>query len=60
MTEFSGLLEKYYGVGIDDDKYLTLEAIAKKRKLLSRGGGPDITRASRMILRDWQTGKIVM
>jgi ribosome biogenesis GTPase A len=59
MTQFSGLIEKYYEVTKHKDPYLTIEAIAKKRKLIAKGNVPDSRRAATMILKDWQTGKLV-
>jgi ribosome biogenesis GTPase A len=59
MNEFPSIIEHYYKVPKAKDKYKTLEAIAKKRKLIAKGGIPDVLRAGTMILKDWQTGKIV-
>ena len=59
MEEFPKMIEKYYGVPCISDKSLALESIALKRKLLAKGGIADIQRAARMILKDWQTGKII-
>jgi len=58
LEEFPGVIEKYYGVGVEEDKEYTLTTIAQKRNFKSAGNKPDILRASRMILKDWQTGKI--
>ena len=59
MVQFPGIIEKYYGVEIHTDNYLTIDAIAKKRKLVAKGNVPDSRRAATMILKDWQTGKLV-
>ena len=58
MTEFPGLIEKHYGVVATKNKEKTLVLIAKKRNMIASGAEPDIMRTSRMILKDWQTGKI--
>lgn len=58
MMRYPGRLETYYGVKEADDKEETLEEIAVKRKMLIRGGGPDIVRMARVILKDWQKGSI--
>ena len=58
MNEFPGLLEKFYDVEINEDKDDTLEAIARKFNMVEKGNSPDIFRAARKILYDWQTGKI--
>jgi len=60
MRRFPGKIEAYYGVKAspEEDKQDTLEAIAMKKNVLKKGGLPDVIRASRMILHDFQTGKI--
>ncbi|RJQ16944.1 GTPase RsgA [Candidatus Woesearchaeota archaeon] len=58
MEEFPRIIEKYYGVPYLDDKSDTLDAIAAKRNMKSKGGLADIQRTATMILKDWQTGKI--
>lgn len=58
MEEFPGAIEHYYNIDVSDDKEETLEKIAKKFNMLLKGNDPDITRAARKILYDWQTGKI--
>src|SRR3989339_753017 len=60
MNEFPRLIEKYYDVNVHSDKEKTLESIAKKKKMLSKGSELDIKRTSTMILKDWQTGKMKM
>jgi ribosome biogenesis GTPase A len=64
MEEYPGKIEEHYkiDVKIDDPSYdleETLEKIAVKKKLIKKGNNPDIDRVSRMILKDWQEGKIV-
>jgi ribosome biogenesis GTPase A len=58
MEEFPGAIEHYYNIEIYDDKEETLEKISKKFNMLLKGNEPDIMRASKKILYDWQTGKI--
>jgi ribosome biogenesis GTPase A len=58
MRLFPGKIESFYGVRKVKDKEKTIENIAKKRNLLMKGGNPDVKRASLMILRNWQEGKI--
>ncbi len=48
---------KYYDVKEDSSAKIIRE-IAIKYKRLVKGGKPDINRTARMILRDWQMGKI--
>ena len=53
------VLEKTYGFDADDPiKFL--EELARKRGKLLRGGLPDIKEAARIVLRDWQNGKIII
>ena len=54
-----GLIEKKYGVKIKRDKEAAIEDIALKLSLKKKGNLPDIERASRKILQDWITGKII-
>ena len=58
MEKYPGEIESHYGVNVSDDLEVSLELIAKKRNMLRKGGIPDVDRAARMILKDWQTGKI--
>jgi len=51
------IITDFYGV-CGKDAYETIEAIAQKRNLLLKKGELDLNRAARMIIRDWQTGKI--
>lgn len=50
---------KVYGVDSDDPEEL-LRKIAIKRGLLLRKSEPNIDEAAKIVLRDWQTGKIVV
>lgn len=52
------IILKYYGVSPAPDEYALLEAIARKRNVMARGGVLDIERTARMIIQDWQMGKI--
>jgi ribosome biogenesis GTPase A len=58
MKKYPGRIEAFYGVAVSDDKEETLEEIALKRNMLIRGGGSDIMRMARIILKDWQKGLI--
>lgn len=57
MQAHPGMVEGFYSVdeGEPDD---VLEAIAKKKNMLKKGGEPDVERMSRRILADWQSGKM--
>lgn len=58
IKKFPGVIEDHYKVPEHDDSDDTIEAIAVKYNLKSKGDIPDIARAARLILKDWQTGKI--
>jgi ribosome biogenesis GTPase A len=60
MYAFPGLIEDFYGVEQIEDKEETLDNIALKRNMLTKGKKPDVSRASKMILKDWQDGRIVV
>lgn len=58
MKEFPGVIEEYYEVSISEDFEITIEKIAEKKNLIRKGNEPDIERASRMILKEWQTRNV--
>lgn len=53
----TGLIKAYYDVEGDEAEGI-LEQIAMKLKKFLRGGVPDIDMTARIVLKDWQTGKI--
>ena len=58
IETFPSQIEKYYAVKHDTDPEIVLDNIALKLKKLKKGGLPDPNAAARVILRDWQEGKI--
>lgn len=58
MEKLAGKIEEHYSVEVNDDKEKTIEDIAIKFNILVKGGKPDILRAARKILMDWQKGLI--
>ncbi|MCP3682560.1 MAG: GTPase [bacterium] len=58
IEKYPGVIEKHYGIPKSEDFEELIEKIAEKKNLMGKGKEPDIKRASRMILKDWQTGKI--
>lgn len=58
MRMFPGKVERHFGVDVNEDKEKTIEDIAIKGNMLKKGGLPDIDRASRKIIKDWQSGEI--
>jgi ribosome biogenesis GTPase A len=58
MRLHPGLIEEFYGIDYSDDIDESLDKIAIKLNKLKKGGEPDIIAASRIILKDWQSGTI--
>lgn len=58
MEKYPGKIESFFGIEVLEDKEEELEAIAKKRNMLKKGGVPDIMRVAQLILREWQKGAI--
>ena len=57
ITEFEDKIKKHYSVEGDTEEEI-LSAIAIKFNKLKPGGKPNMDVAARMLLKDWQTGKI--
>ena len=53
-------IEQFYNIEVKDDPYETLEAIAKAKHKLKKGGLLDLDAAGRMVIEDWQRGKLVI
>ena len=51
-------IEKFYGIKVDGDVDRLIEELGRKKGFLGKGGVVDIDRTARLILRDWQEGKI--
>lgn len=58
LLKYAKPIADYYGIEASENSEIFLDALAKKKGLLVKGGLPDIDRASRFILKDWQQGKI--
>ena len=54
----NGKIEEYYDVETGDDELDTLDNIAIKQKRLKKGGEPDTMLMARMVMKDWQQGRI--
>ncbi len=55
-----GIILRHYDVSAAPDEYALLEVIARKRNIIARGGILDIDRAARLVIQDWQLGKITL
>ncbi|MEI6732212.1 MAG: GTPase [archaeon] len=58
MKENPGKVEKLYGIEANGDVELLLETLGKQRNMVKRGNKTDLDRAARVVLKDWQEGKI--
>ena len=54
----SEVIEKFYGIKAKGDVEVLIEKLGKKKGFLGKGGKIDVDRTARIILRDWQEGKI--
>ena len=58
MQEHPNLFESFYKIDANGDAEVLLEELGRKNKLLRKGNKVDIDRTARLILKDWQAGKI--
>jgi len=58
MKEYSAVIEKFYGLNVNGDSELLIETLGRKKNFLVRGNQVDEDRTARLILKDWQEGKI--
>lgn len=59
FNEYPKRLETFYEIDPNLEFEDKLELIALNKNMLRKGGKPDTARASRMIIKDWQEGKIL-
>ena len=59
IIENKDMIKKHYNLESDDPEDI-LEEIAYKLKRLLKGNKPDLESTSRALLKDWQTGKMVV
>lgn len=58
LNEHPGVIEEHYDVSPHDDPEETIICIAQRLRMFKKGGEPDIDKTSRVILKEWQTGKV--
>ena len=51
-------IERFYGIDAGGDVEVLIEELGRKKGFLVKGGEVDEDRTARLILRDWQEGKI--
>ena len=58
MEKRPEVIRETYGVE-EGDPYRVLEGIARRRGLYLKGGELNVEEAARIVIRDWQTGRLV-
>jgi len=58
MKEHPVLFENHYGIEANEDSEVLLEELGKRKHFMKKGAEIDIDRTARLILKDWQEGRI--
>jgi hypothetical protein len=58
MKEFPGVFEKFYKIDTDSNPEILIEILGKQKGLLKKKGEVNEDQTARMILKDWQEGRI--
>ena len=58
MKKYPGRFEKFYNIEAGGDSDLLIEILGKKRNFMRKGGEVDSDRTARIIIKDWQEGRI--
>jgi len=58
MQEYPGVLEKHYNIEAKGDADVLIQELGRQKHFLKKGGIIDSDRTSRLIVKDWQAGKI--
>jgi hypothetical protein len=58
MKEFPLVFDKFYNIDSEKDSEILLEKLGRKKGILKKGNEVDEDRTARLILKDWQEGKI--
>lgn len=58
VRDYPNLLEKFYKIDAKGDPELLLEELGKRKGFLKKGGEVNEDATARLILKDWQSGKI--
>jgi ribosome biogenesis GTPase A len=58
IKEHKGVLESHYNIKADGNSEILIEELGKRHGFLKKGGIVDEDRTARLILKDWQEGKI--
>tara|TARA_Y100000310_G_C20561080_1_gene753093 strand:- start:190 stop:1029 length:840 start_codon:yes stop_codon:yes gene_type:complete len=58
MKDYSKQIEKFYKIDSQGDSEKLIEELGRRRNFLRKGGVVDEDKTSRLIIKDWQEGKI--
>jgi len=58
MKDLPNVFEKHYKIKSDGDSEILIEELGKQKGFIKKGGVVDEDKTARLILKDWQTGKI--
>jgi len=58
MREYPNKLEEHYKISSEGDSEKLIEKIGRKKQILKKGGKVNEDQTARLILKDWQEGKI--
>ena len=58
MKDHPKIFERYYNIKADGDSEVLIEEIGKKNHFILKKGAIDTDRTARLIIKDWQEGKI--
>jgi len=58
MKDYSKNIEKFYGIKAGGDSEELIEQLGRKKGFMKRGGKVNEDKTARLILKDWQSGKI--
>jgi len=58
MKEYPGVFEKFYKIRAKNNPDVLIEKLGRKKCFLCKGNEVDIDRTARIILKDWQEGKM--
>jgi ribosome biogenesis GTPase A len=58
LKEYPGIIEKHYQIDSKGDSEILIEILGRKRGFLKKGGEVEEDKTARLILKDWQEGKI--
>jgi hypothetical protein len=58
MRDYPNLLEKFYKIDAEGDPEVLLEELGKRKGFLKKGGEVNEDTTARLIIKDWQEGRI--